>query len=373
MKVAVLIAFPLLGHRPPCASPGRQPTTIPQAVMTNQNLTSQVITDDKLEGLCKVLAQDRYQPSAVQVLYFLLQPAVEHNVQQWSQLGEAIRESHHQNMQISTFGTVPDWSSLKASDNQDREESVWGVASLYADEKFAEPRARFWISTETNARPSKNSDDQPKWQPDEQSLAILDTMFRTFFRPFLQTHGGSSIFFNGTNQCWTEHLGGLGSNVFDNHCSKAVRKFDLHAESQVECPPGYRIRPLEEKDIQTVSTASSYQRKVIDSHTHSRSSHRTKSRSRRRTLGPAYSYRLPLSTMRQTNSLHGHSPTPTVRLSFPHYGIISNVTDIRRHQSRSEPYIRLLRIGREGLLRLSSLLLGTGYEKPSPRIGLRRK
>lgn len=291
--------------------------------MTNPNLASQVITDDKLEGLCKVLRQDRYQPSAIQLLYFLLQPAVEHNVQQWSQLGQAIRKSHHQNLQISTFGIVPDGSEKQNGD----EESVWGVASLYADEKFAEPRARFWISTETNARPSNHSGNQPKWQPDEQGLAILDTMFRTFFRPFLQRHGGTSIFFNGTNQCWTEHLGGFGSNTFDNLCSKAVRKFDLHAETKVECPPGYRLRPLEEKDIQTVRTESSYRRKVTDRRDHSRSSHQTKSRSRRHTLGHAYSCQLPLSTMRPTNSLHGHSPTPTVRLHFPHHGSASNTTD----------------------------------------------
>lgn len=222
--------------------------------MTNPILAVQTVTDDRLEALCRLLSHDIYQPSAIQILYFLLQPAVQHDVQDWGQLGQAIRETHEHNLQISAFGTLPDEHSLRTSNRC--EENVWGVALVLTDEKFGEARARFWISTETNASPADNLNDQPKWQPDEQSLAVLDTMCQTFFRPFLQKNGGQSIFFNGTNQCWTKHLGALGNNIFDNACSKAVRRFDLHAGTAVECPPGYRIRPLEEKDIETVSSES---------------------------------------------------------------------------------------------------------------------
>ena len=224
--------------------------------MTNPILVPQIVTDDKLEGLCRLLSQDVYQPSAIQILYFLLQPAVQHNIQEWNELGKAIRNSHRKDLQLWTFGALPDLNSQTApEDRSASRESVWGVAILPTNEKFEEARARFWISTEANATLSNNLD-QPKWQPDEQSLAVLDTMCRTVFQPFLQKTGGKSIFFNGINQCWTKHLVALGNNTFDNLCSKAVRKFDLKAETRVDCPRGYRVRPLEEKDLETVSTKS---------------------------------------------------------------------------------------------------------------------
>ena len=221
--------------------------------MTNPDLALRTVPDDKLEDLCRLLSRDVYQPSAIQILYFLLQPAVQHNVQEWSQLGKAIRRSHRHDLQIWTFGIPPDLSSATSSESQKTgQENVWGVAILPTDENFGEARARFWISTEINATMFDKLD-QPRWQPDEQSLAVLKTMCRAVFSSFLQRTGEKSIFFNGINQCWTKHLFALGNNTYDGLCSKAVRKFDLHAEIRVECPVGYRIRALEEKDIETVS------------------------------------------------------------------------------------------------------------------------
>lgn len=221
--------------------------------MTNPNLAPRTVPDNELEDLCRLLSRDDYQPSAIQILYFLLQPAVQHNVQEWSQLGKAIRRSHRQDLQIWTFGEPPDVNSATSSESQRTgQENVWGVAILPTDENFDEARTRFWISTEINATPFHKLN-QPRWQPDEQSLAVVNTMCRTVFRSFLQRTGGKSIFFNGINQCWTKHLAALGNNTYDGLCSKAVRKFDLHAETRVECPVGYRIRALEEKDIETVS------------------------------------------------------------------------------------------------------------------------
>lgn len=223
-----------------------------RSFMTIPNLTAHIVNDDEIGSLCQVLSNEVYQPSCIQVLYFLLQSAIQHDVQEWDQLGPALRKSHGDSLQIATFGLAPD--SHRTAEQQGGEAGlvdVWSVAILWKDEYDAGIRGRFWISSEADV--TYGSSPAGKHHERERSGAHIETMCRTFFKPFLHRHSGKSIFFNGTNQRWTPVLSQNGSKAYDGICTKAARRVSLQEVPKVECPPGYRLRPLEEKDMDTVS------------------------------------------------------------------------------------------------------------------------
>jgi hypothetical protein len=214
--------------------------------MTIPNITAHIVEDGEIGSLCRILSHEVYQPTCIQVLYFILQSGVQHDTQEWNQLGPALRKSHGDSLQIATFGLAP---------NPHVEEAglvdAWSVAILWKDEHDAGIRGRFWISSEAQA--TYGSSLEGRHHTDERSSALLQAMCRTFFEPFLRRHSSTSIFFNGTNQRWTPLLSELGHKEYDGICTKAARKVNLQQGSKVECPAGYRLRPLEEKDIDTVS------------------------------------------------------------------------------------------------------------------------
>lgn len=222
--------------------------------MTIPNLTAHIVTDDEIGNLCELLSKDDYQPSAIQVLYFLLQSALQHDAHDWYQLGPAIRKSYGNSLQIATFGTTshPHRPQAQQGDGSLKPAAVWSVAVLWKDEYDGGIRGRFWVSTEAHPV-SSTVDECQKHHGDETSVAIVQTMCRTFFEPFLRQHSSKSIFFNGTNQRWTPALSQFGHKVYDGICTKAARRVSLKEESKIECPPGYRVRRLLEKDIETVS------------------------------------------------------------------------------------------------------------------------
>ncbi|KAJ9104498.1 hypothetical protein QFC21_001994 [Naganishia friedmannii] len=233
--------------------------------MTRTPIPTRLIPDYELYELCQVLANEQYQPTAIHVLYFLLQPIIQHSVQRAEDIGPALRRAHGDSIQVMTFGEVPTLAQLD-SEKKEVVEKVWGVAMLWTYEpENSGSRGRFWISSETRIVPASSSSsthasekDDGHWQPDNQSIHLLQTMCDTFFRPFLakqQRNGSpSSIFFHGTNQCWTPTLATSGRKTYDGLCTKAARVVSLVGGSaeEVVCPKGFRIRPLQEKDIQIV-------------------------------------------------------------------------------------------------------------------------
>ncbi|KAJ9115048.1 hypothetical protein QFC22_005376 [Naganishia vaughanmartiniae] len=236
--------------------------------MTRTPISTRTISDSEFYELCRILSHAQYQPTAVQVLYFLLQPIIQHSVQQPEDIGAALRRSHGDGVRVMTFGEVPTLAQLGKEAEKSK---VWGVATLwtYDPENTAEEssvRGRFWISSETisTSVPSTHTagNTERRWQPDDQSIHLLQTMCDTFFLPFLRTQqqngSTSSIFFNGTNQCWTPTLATLGRKTYDGPCTKAARvvPLDISSEEGVLCPVGFRIRSLEERDVQTVSIRS---------------------------------------------------------------------------------------------------------------------
>ncbi|KAJ9108075.1 hypothetical protein QFC19_002540 [Naganishia cerealis] len=221
--------------------------------MTRTLLSTQVVKDDQIYQLCRILSHESYQPSSVQVLYFLLQPIVQHALKHQDDIGRALRKSYGESLQITTFGDVPSLDQLESIQDL---RSPWGVAVLWKDASDNRVRGRFWISTEPQARTSPDTlNRQQKWQPDEQSIRVLNTMCHSLFQPFVSKQQYGSIFFNGTNQCWTETLATFGHKVYDGICTKAARRLRLDLDSRADCPAGYRMRPLAERDIQTASAS----------------------------------------------------------------------------------------------------------------------
>lgn len=235
--------------------------------MTNSLLTpTRLVPDSELFWLCRILSHERYQPTAIQVLYFLLQPIIQNSIQHPEDVGAALTRSHGDSIQVMTFGDIPSLAELEESEDAEVLEKVWGVAILWTfeAENSTSVRGRFWISSEKHTSPAPSPTSTPgiegkRWQPDAQSIHLLHTMCDTFFRQFLaaqqeQTGSPSSIFFNGTNQCWTPILATLGMKTYDGLCTKAARAIPLDGSSaeDVICPAGFRMRKLEEKDIQTV-------------------------------------------------------------------------------------------------------------------------
>jgi hypothetical protein len=221
--------------------------------MTISNLSAHIVTDDEIGSLCRTLSDEAYQPSCIQVLYFLLQCAVQHDVQEWDQLGHALRKTHGNSLQIATCGLPPKSHSTEEQQGIDSAgpSEPWGVAVLWKEEADGGIRGRFWISSEAQTQYGTSPDEQH--HSSERSSALLRTLCHTFFEPFLHRHSGKSIFFNGTNQRWTQVLSELGHKEYDGICTKAARRVSLQEGRKVDCPVGYRLRPLEEKDIDTVS------------------------------------------------------------------------------------------------------------------------
>lgn len=172
-------------------------------------------------------------------------------MQEWNQLGAALRKCHGNSLQIATCGLAPKaYLTEEQQDHADQPSDVWAAAILWKDEHDGGIRGRFWISSE--AQTNYGSTSEGKQDCDERSAALLRTMCHTFFEPYLQRHAGKSIFFNGTNQRWTPVLSQLGQKEYDGVCTKAARRIGLQEGRKVECPSGYRLRSLEEKDIDTV-------------------------------------------------------------------------------------------------------------------------
>lgn len=230
--------------------------------MTRIPISTRITSDSELFSLCQVLAHERYQPTAIQILYFLLQPIIQHSIQTPGDFGKALRSSHGDSIRVMTFGEVPTLAQLDGGEEE--EVKIWGVATLWTYKpESGDTRARFWISSEAQnttlpASAQLLSTGNKCWQPDDQSIHILQTMCDSFFRPFLaaqqRSSSTSSVFFNGTNQCWTPTLATLGTITYDGPCTKAAKRIAVDGDSteDVICPEGFSIRKLEEKDIKTV-------------------------------------------------------------------------------------------------------------------------
>lgn len=206
-------------------------------------------------SLIRLVGRPTYLPSSLHMLYLLLEPYLQDST---CALGPSRRVSPRWRI----FGSPP-----PPTDDTTSSDEVWGVAAI--NFRANQPRAHVWISSEAEQEPGGSVSDA---EPNGENL--LRHMLDEFFLPELKAHNSTDpnpsslrMMFASINQCWTPELRRGGRELYyEGPCTKAAKRISVKEaqEQRTTLPAGFRIRNVEERDLQQASPSRTYERLAIE-------------------------------------------------------------------------------------------------------------